>query len=307
MLSIRRKSTIRKLNGHINKYFGRNFAESVSQLRDRIAAIGKIKKVCETMRNISAARMPRLEQFCLSSRSFCDIIEPIWKNDKEFNDSNNNLFLIVSTNLGMCGNNNTSLGKHFKQYHIDNNIPEEQKTILLGSRGTNIIESTKFGKAVTIVKALHEMETFSIDCAFELTENLIFPQKFDRFVIFYNYMNSKLTFTTKKIIFPSFDIILKNKEHLDHYELPSSMEDIDHLRNLYEISIAVALYKAVSEGLAVEQLMRFNSMQSATKNIEDILIDMKRTYNSKRQEQITTEICEINAGRMAVMLAMEDN
>ncbi|KVV42544.1 ATP synthase F1 subunit gamma [Burkholderia ubonensis] len=64
--------------------------------------------------------------------------------------------------------------------------------------------------------------------------------------------------------------------------------------------VEAVLYQAVVENYACEQCARMFSMQTATDNADRVLRDLRNLYQKTRQAQITTELCEIVAGAVAV-------
>ncbi|MGS0891459.1 ATP synthase F1 subunit gamma [Burkholderia stagnalis] len=64
--------------------------------------------------------------------------------------------------------------------------------------------------------------------------------------------------------------------------------------------VETMLYQAVVENYACEQCARMLSMQVATDNADRVLRELRHLYQKTRQAQITTELCEIVAGAMAV-------
>jgi F-type H+-transporting ATPase subunit gamma len=65
-------------------------------------------------------------------------------------------------------------------------------------------------------------------------------------------------------------------------------------------SLKVQFYKAILESNASEHGARMTAMHKATENADEILKDLKLTYNQTRQAAITKEILEIVAGAEAL-------
>jgi F0F1-type ATP synthase, gamma subunit len=58
----------------------------------------------------------------------------------------------------------------------------------------------------------------------------------------------------------------------------------------------VSIYKACAESLASENASRLEAMQRAEKNIDEILDDLKQSYNRIRQATIDEELFDVIAG-----------
>ncbi|GHH45256.1 hypothetical protein GCM10007982_14210 [Helicobacter pylori] len=57
-----------------------------------------------------------------------------------------------------------------------------------------------------------------------------------------------------------------------------------------------SLYYALIDSLAAEHSARMQAMDTATNNAKDLVKTLTISYNKARQEAITTELVEINAG-----------
>ena len=65
-------------------------------------------------------------------------------------------------------------------------------------------------------------------------------------------------------------------------------------------SLKVQFYKAILESNASEHGARMTAMDKATENADEMLKDLKLTYNKARQASITNEILEIVGGAEAL-------
>ena len=73
-------------------------------------------------------------------------------------------------------------------------------------------------------------------------------------------------------------------------------EPAETLRQVIPDYVAGKLYSAVCDSFASEVAMRRNAMDSATKNADAMISDLRLRYNRARQGAITQEITEIVAG-----------
>lgn len=70
----------------------------------------------------------------------------------------------------------------------------------------------------------------------------------------------------------------------------------DLFSELIRQSLFVMLYRAFAESLASENASRLRSMQSAERNIDERLDDLRMQYRQRRQSAITDELLDIAAG-----------
>jgi len=79
--------------------------------------------------------------------------------------------------------------------------------------------------------------------------------------------------------------------------LPQVIGGTDNiLHALIREYLFVSIYKACAESLASENASRLQVMQRAEKNIDEILDDLKQSYNRLRQSSIDEELFDVIAG-----------
>jgi F-type H+-transporting ATPase subunit gamma len=79
--------------------------------------------------------------------------------------------------------------------------------------------------------------------------------------------------------------------------MPNLSEVLDNTIESYVLGI---VYGALVDSFASEQSARMNAMDSANRNSQEILNDLRVQYNHTRQAMITQEITEISAGAKAM-------
>jgi F-type H+-transporting ATPase subunit gamma len=85
--------------------------------------------------------------------------------------------------------------------------------------------------------------------------------------------------------------------NLDYIFEPSKQEIVSEL---IPKALKIEFYKALLESNASEHGARMSAMDKATENAEEILKELKLTYNRSRQAAITKEILEIVGGAEAL-------
>ena len=79
--------------------------------------------------------------------------------------------------------------------------------------------------------------------------------------------------------------------------IPEMLSGSDTVRwALVREYLFVSLFRACAESLASENASRLSAMQRAEKNIDDILEDLARLYNNRRQSGIDAELFDVMSG-----------
>ena len=85
--------------------------------------------------------------------------------------------------------------------------------------------------------------------------------------------------------------------HWPTHQLPQVMNDKEAtLLALVREYLFVSLFRACAQSLASENASRLAAMQRAEKNIEELLEDLKRTFNRLRQSGIDEELFDVVSG-----------
>lgn len=98
--------------------------------------------------------------------------------------------------------------------------------------------------------------------------------------------------------------------HKDHFSAPSFEKEVSEpfefvpspeavLENVIHSYISGFIYSALVDSYCCELNERMRAMDSATKNADSIVDELKMQYNRQRQSAITSEITEVSAGAKA--------
>lgn len=80
-------------------------------------------------------------------------------------------------------------------------------------------------------------------------------------------------------------------------KIPQVINEVEGIfPNLIREYLFVSIYKACAESLASENASRLAAMERAEKNIDEILDDLKQSYNRLRQSTIDEELFDVVAG-----------
>lgn len=144
----------------------------------------------------------------------------------------------------------------------------------------------------------HRVEGASVGACFRMANQLVEGydrQKFDEVWLVYTNFRTMM----------DQQVAVERILPVERAELPEDAtpvstvyeeEPADTLRQVIPDYLAGKLYSAISDSFASEVAMRRNAMDSATKNADAMISDLRLRYNRARQGAITQEITEIVAG-----------
>jgi F-type H+-transporting ATPase subunit gamma len=124
-------------------------------------------------------------------------------------------------------------------------------------------------------------------------------EEYDEIVLVYNHFKNAATqIITKEQYLPILDDSDDTSNAPGDYIFEPNQAKI--LEELIPKSLAIQLFKAISDSIAGEHGARMTAMHKATDNATDLRDQLKLTYNKARQTAITNEILEIVGGAEAL-------
>ncbi|GIW64879.1 MAG: ATP synthase gamma chain [Patescibacteria group bacterium] len=276
-------------------------------LRKKIKSIANVKKITRAMQLVSAVKMKKAQQEAIETipyRTFLEkiILKSMSQVDKAHSPllsskTNNNkyLYIVISSNKGLCGFFNFSIFKF-----INNQIDlKNSEFIVLGKKAANFI--SKIGG-----KIIADFSTINFNNAV----SPIFTESLKKFLIgdyemvflIYNHFISATKFETIKTqLLPTTISYIKKvetKEKINEYLIePDPKTVIDEvLKNLIEEKIR----GAIIESQAAEHSARMLAMKNATDNAGEIIYNLTLLRNKVRQEKITNELLDMVSAKISV-------
>ncbi|MBQ7994657.1 MAG: ATP synthase F1 subunit gamma [Bacilli bacterium] len=278
----------------------------LNKTKRRIASIKGTEKTTKAMEMIATVKLKRFrdafDRESVYSKEFEVLMSKLFSFDKEiishYGRTNEGdlptLYIVISSNLGLCGSYNSALFKYVERQMKENDViaPIGNKAMHhFSSLGCKISDELSSLTLSDDIGELHE-------ACLEL-KNSFNEKKYKNIVIVYTRYVNSLNFVPS-----SFQLLpiqlnyskTKNDESNppDFDESPRSM--IHRLMPYYLTSM---FYDRMIESQLSEQASRRNAMQNANDNADELLEKLTIEYNKARQNAITQEITEVVGGANA--------
>lgn len=270
-------------------------------MRQRIKAIGTIKKITSAMRLISRSFHTRMyreqthykEYQAALARVFQTVLThaPTEGSPSFFPEQTSSpkeLFIIIGSQKGLCGSFNAPLF-YWIDTHKEELFAESSHLVVIGKR---ITEHLKKSGAHSI-KTLSELKLTTINSLTQELFKIITNQKG-------NYTKVRTLSCFSKSLFTQEckeqQIIPFTFPHTVESSAPDYtwMHDSEKIINsLVTMHITEKLRTALFSSLLAEHNARFTAMDNATRNAENFLDTMKLQFNKMRQAKITKELAEL--------------
>lgn len=284
--------------------------QSLDLIKKRIRSIEATKKITNAMKLVATTKLRKQRKAFEAASSYCVDYYDIFRklvlktNDLNFlrrqpSKDNNTLYILVTSDLGLCGAYNTNVCKY-----LVSQLKPQDKILVFGQKGINWLTSHHYGKQ--IVRKLH----------WDLAENsyyALLPLGVEILTAFVSgkYESIKIVYTqfltSVKYLPKTWDVLPIEPIKSDKTTRVATETTIfepqseDIIKRVIPNFISNLIFGALVESILCESYSRRFAMEGATKNATQLIDELKVQYNQARQEAITQEINEIIAGAIGKM------
>ena len=297
----------------------------LKEIRRRIGSVSSTKQITKAMKLVSAAKLRKVQELVHSGRYFAfklgnivlNSIEDIKRSSEEFThpllehrkNPSNARMIILGSDRGLCGGYNINLFKAVEaEIHKKSHLKFD--FVLFGKHAVNIARRYGYKVARQYTDLPEQPHLIPID---ELTHEIIsdfISGKCDKVYICYTKFNSMASqkVVIEKILPLSLLKIALNEEakkkveaeHVSTRGILYSPGPQEILAAVLPIMFTVLIKQAIIEARTSEYAARVTAMDSATRNADELIDQLKLFYNRARQSSITTELLDVLGGANAV-------
>ncbi|GMQ82755.1 MAG: ATP synthase F1 subunit gamma [Rhodothermia bacterium] len=305
---------------------------SLRDIRDRIASVKNTQQVTRAMKMVAAAKLRRAQENIFKTRPYAYKIGEITGHLKSQLDplshplfyprdeTNAVLLVVVTADRGLAGAFNSNIIKLTEQT-IQERYQSHQDAgtlhlLCVGRKGHEYFEKREYSLVGDFRGVFGHLTFDTAQQVSRLAREGFEEKKWDDVQIIYNEFRN--TISQNRIVEPFLPIPseqfmtpvmeteighqaeLKEGSAVDYIFEPDARSTLDTLIPLY---LGYEFWRALLESNAAEQGARMVAMDSATTNADEMLNDLKLTYNRARQDAITKELIEITSGADALASA----
>jgi len=281
-------------------------SQNITKIKSRIRTVNSAYKVTSAMKLVSSVKLRTWKSKMIANKRYADeilstansVLGYLKDVDSPFINgnpkANKNLYVVVSSSLGLCGAYNTNIFKL-----SDAKIKKEDDAIILGKKGLIHFANDEFSKLDDFNDFESIKNTSMVKSLARHLIKLYSSGIYKEVHLIYTEYRNPIVFTSKDLrLLPLADVDSK-ESYVGYPPLlePSKEELID---KLVPFIITNVTYSCILEAEVCEQAARNNAMENATDNAEELLNDLKIEFNKARQAAITQEIVEIAAAANAI-------
>ena len=281
----------------------------LKEIRNRISSVSSTMQITNAMKMVSAAKLKKAQDSITATLPYSNKLSELIKSISASLDSSESnplfekreikkpLLIVITSNKGLCGGFNSNIIKEV--YSLASNYGTNTPDLLtIGKKGNDILS-----KKLNVISSHKEVyDNFSYSVVKEIADEVMKRfehEEYDEVVLVYNHFKNAATqIITKEQYLPILDNSETNASVPGDYIFePNRVKILDEL---IPKSLAIQLFKAISDSIAGEHGARMTAMHKATDNASELRDDLKLTYNKARQTAITNEILEIVGGAEAL-------
>jgi F-type H+-transporting ATPase subunit gamma len=271
------------------------------QMRQRINAIGTIKKITHATRLIAmsahtrlANREPIMAHYkeevkrlfgrLLADEETAGALPPVAYNPK----AKQTLIVLVGSQKGFCGMFNSMLFK-FLENHFSTQ-KHNHVFIAVGKKAHDYLSS----QSATVLTSFTTLSSSTIGSIADVITTTIIQQAhlYNTVVVINNYPKSFFNQKPQQTLLLPIEQQARLDLELDAYYWPEAKHEL--VKILSSLYIHASVEALLLSSLTAEQAARFHSMDSATRNAQDLLETLNRDFNKLRQTKITKELIELS-------------
>ncbi len=292
----------------------------LKEVRERITSVNSTQQITKAMKMVSASKLRRAQQAITEMRPYAERLDAILKNilsnmeggsggstfgvEREINSA---LMIVVTSNRGLAGAFNTNIIKAAVA-----KIEENYQSVRAAGKLTILCVGKKgfdyFRKRYTDCTIVPDYVSLFEDLSFDNVAT-VSQVAMDGFAdgtydavdaSFSRFKNAGIQFAECEQFLPVAKIEVEpgeSKSKTDYIFEPSKEE---LLKELIPTILQTTFQKYVLDTHASEHGARMTAMDKATENANDMIKELKISYNKARQESITRELSEIVAGAAAL-------
>lgn len=294
---------------------------NLKEVRDRISSVKSTQQITKAMKMVAAAKLRRAQTAIVELRPYSLKLNEILSNILANLDSSESsvslaavrpvqsaLVVLETSNRGLCGGFNSNLikkavslieGKYAEQYEAG-----KLSLLVVGKKGFDYFKK-RYPKLNLLKEYFDKIDQASFEMSAEISELLVkgFEEGlYDAVDIVYaRFVNAAVQDFEVEAFLP---VPPPEKGNAEDSDLRSDFIFEPGQKALLEELIPnilkTQLHKTILDNNASEHGARMTAMDNATENADELLRDLRISYNKARQEAITNEISEIVGGAAAL-------
>jgi len=288
---------------------------ALKEVRNRIQSVKSTQQITKAMKMVSAAKLRRAQDAIIQMRPYAQKLQEMLANIVSNAEGDINMALtaerpvkkmmviVITSDRGVCGGYNSNLIKLAKQVIKDKyaNVAAKgnAEMLPLGKKGYEHFTKNKFKVIDHYWHIFSELNFENVSAVAKFAMDVFKKEEVDAVELVYSEFKNA---ATQKFTVEQFLPVKKSEKKKGEIKADFIFEPGKNIliNELMPKILNTQLYKAILDAHASEHGARMTAMDNATENAEELLKNLKISYNRARQAAITTELTEIVSGAAAL-------
>lgn len=273
-------------------------AGQISAIKKRLQTVNSTKKLTNATELVATVKLQKYnvksaqnEEYAKNLKRFISGALKGSRPEVETNpylikhDIENPLYIIITSNSGLCGSYNLEVLKF-----VEENVSKDVPIFAIGTIGYNYLMKNNY----LVVKKYDELEDLQPKILNTIIDNiLVLYTQYEMNeinVVYTKYIN---TLTYKPTLLKLLPFEIDEDVNTSEILLEPSRDEV--LNKLIPMYVSSQIYVTFLESKTSENAARRNAMNAANKNADKLITELQLYYNKARQAAITQEMNEIVA------------
>jgi len=291
----------------------------LKEVRQRIASVTSTQQITNAMKMVSAAKLRRAQNAILDMRPYAQKLQGVLSNIisaessdlkialAEEREMEKVIMVVITSDRGTCGAYNANVIKKAVEKINSSYLKQKESgnlsVLTIGKKGYDYFKRHNYTIIDEFMSLLTQISFEEVKKVADFLQKAYLNKEVDKVELVYSQFQNAVVqnFITEDYLpIPKKEKIESEeaKEMETDFLFEPSKEEL--IENLMPIILNTQIYKAVLDANASEHGARMTAMDKATENANELIRELKISYNRARQAAITTELTEIVSGAAAL-------
>ncbi|MBS1589495.1 MAG: ATP synthase F1 subunit gamma [Bacteroidetes bacterium] len=287
----------------------------LKEVRNRIKSVTSTQQITKAMKMVSAAKLRRAQDAITQMRPYAQKLQAMLSNIvssasaemelplAEERPAERILLVPITSDRGLAGAYNTNIIKMTREIMKEKYAAQQAKgqvTILpIGKKGYEYFSRYGFKVIDNFWTIFSDLSFENVRHAADYIQQSFLNKEYDRVELVYSqFKNAATQIFVSEPYLPIPRLENKENEKQSDFIFEPTKEIL--LQELMPKILNTQVFKAVLDANASEHGARMTAMDKASENANELLRNLKISYNRARQAAITTELTEIVSGAAAL-------
>lgn len=288
---------------------------ALKEVRNRIKSVQSTQQITKAMKMVSAAKLRRAQDAITQMRPYAQKLQEMLSNIVSNSDGDVNvaltverpvekaMIIVITSDRGLCGGYNSNLIKLTKQIIKEKYAAQAAKgnvqVLTIGKKGFEHFTKNGFRVVDKYWDIFTGLSFDKVQAAAKYAMDAFANKETDAVELVYSEFKNA---ATQRFVAEQFLPVQKVEKTIGQKNADFIFEPEKNIliAELMPKILNTQLFKATLDANASEHGARMTAMDKASDNANELLKQLKISYNRARQAAITTELTEIVSGAAAL-------